>query len=352
MNFLLYPFALLYGFGVAFRNYLYDANILKTFSYKVPVILAGNLSTGGTGKTPCVEHLVAILKGQYKVAVISRGYKRKSKGFQLADKHATWEDIGDEPLQIASRFPNITVAVDGNRRRAIENILHSPNPPEVIIMDDGFQHRKIKPAISILLTDYSKPFNTNYLLPVGNLREQKKNSKRANVIVVTKAPAVHSPISEKLIIKSINPEKHQSVFFSFIMYGKITPLCPQKTNPELCHPNTIIMVAGIANPAPMEQHLHLKCSTLVPITFPDHHQYTHKDYKKIIDAYHNQFSRNKIIVITEKDYYRMKSDAEFEELKKLNLCVLPIEVRYHTNLRDQSFETYILESVQQLTSLP
>ena len=215
-----FPFVPVYYTITALRNKLYDLGIKKPVSYNFPIICIGNLSVGGTGKTPMVEYLISLLKGEYKVATLSRGYKRKTEGFQLADEIATAETLGDEPFQFYNKFGNeILVAVDADRNNGIEKLRNLKKSPDVILLDDAFQHRKVKAGFNILLTTYKKPYSQDYVLPTGNLREPKSGAKRANIIVVTKCPENISEADKLKIIKSLNPEKHQHVFFSAIQYA-------------------------------------------------------------------------------------------------------------------------------------
>ncbi|MFO7721761.1 MAG: tetraacyldisaccharide 4'-kinase, partial [Bacteroidales bacterium] len=321
-------------------------HILRSTSFSKPVILVGNLTTGGTGKTPCVEYIVRLLRQEQHLAVISRGYKRKTKGFIIGNENHSWKEIGDEPLQIATKFPDVTVAVDGKRKRGIKKLLHSSHPPDCIIMDDGFQHRKVKAGLSILLTDYSHPYSDDYLLPAGNLREHISNRRRADIIVVTKSPAVKSPISDKILLKKLKPLQHQLVFFSYLKFGPFTPLLHNSEIKKACKtPNTIVLFTGIANPSSLQQHLQDQCSKLITLAFPDHHPFTAKDISKVLSTFNDQFTRNKILVTTEKDYHRMKDYVFFGDLAKYPVFYIPVYVGFHTNYRGLEFDQVIREYV-------
>lgn len=348
MRFLLYPIALIYGTIIRLRNFLYNRKFLKSVSFKTPVILVGNLTTGGTGKTPCVEYLINLLRTDYNIAVLSRGYKRKTKGFIIGNVTcSTSNEIGDEAMQILSKFQDVTVAVCENRKVGIKNLIHLKNPPDVIIMDDGFQHRRVKPGLSILLTDYIKPYSNDYLLPTGNLREHCHNSKRADIIIVTRSPNVHSPISEKIIIKQLKPQKQQPVFFSYLGFGKLMPFgSVAEKNRAVKQPNTIILFTGIANTAILEQHLQDRCSNLIVLKFPDHHWYADKDIARILKTYDDQFTKNKIIVTTEKDYYRLKHKKCFDDLRKKPVFYIPVSMKIHPHTKGIDFNQAIRDYVE------
>ena len=221
---ILFPVACLYGFVVGIRNKLFDWKLLPSKSFNIPVISIGNLSTGGTGKTPHTEYLAALLKEKYKVAILSRGYRRKTRGFIMVTPELTQLDIGDEPMQYMKKFPDVVIAVDEDRKRGIAKILASKPDTEVILLDDAFQHRYVKPGKSIILTDYHHLFVNDYLLPSGMLRERIKGARRADLIVVTKTPKVFSPITRRNLVKELNPERHQQLFYSHVAYESPVPL--------------------------------------------------------------------------------------------------------------------------------
>ncbi len=314
----------------------------------MPIILIGNLTVGGTGKTPFVEYLSMLLKDQYRVAVLSRGYKRKSKGFVIGGQTSTWKDIGDEPLQMTIKFPDVVIAVDRSRTHGIQELSKLPDPPECIILDDGFQHRRVNPGLSILLTEFSHPYSDDLLLPTGRLREHRHNSKRADVIVITKSPPVKSPLVDKILIKKLKPLNRQLVFFSYIDYGDLIPISATARNRPPCNdPNTIIMVTGIANPIPLQQHLQTRCNNLISIVFPDHHIYMIKDVQKILRVFNDQFTRNKVIVTTEKDMYRFRNDTIFDPLLTEPLFYIPISVKLHSSYKGWDFNKVIKHYVKE-----
>jgi len=329
---LLYPLALLYGFFTAIRNRLYDIGILKSKTFeKVKTIVVGNLSVGGTGKTPHIEYLIRLLEKNYKVATLSRGYKRKTSGFILADENSSASDIGDEPLQFKSKFPNVHVAVDSKRTRGIEKLISQENNPSVILLDDAFQHRSVKPGLSILLTDYHKLFYKDYLLPAGRLRESKSNFLRADVIVVTRTPESATMIDMRSIIKDVNMLAYQSIFFSYIKYGNLYNLHdPSKTiRPAMeLFRYAVIVLTGIANANHLLTFVKEYAESVTHQKFSDHHVYNEKDIDNIIKTFDAVRFENKIIITTEKDAMRLNHSSLKSLLKSIPIFVLPIEIDF------------------------
>jgi len=278
------------------RNKLYDHGFIESRTFDIPVICVGNLSVGGTGKTPMVEYIVNLLKNDYRTATLSRGYRRKTKGFIIADDRASAQTIGDEPMQFHEKFEDITVAVDVDRRNGISELMK--NKVEVIILDDAFQHRKVDAGLNILLTTYSNPFYSDYVLPTGNLREPRSGAKRADIIVVTKCPA-DIPEAEKMsMIEKINPKEHQKVFFSRIGYDELPSI--------VLNQPTFTLVTGIANPTLLVTYLENKQLKFDHLQFKDHHEF---DVSEIEDL------KNKgMILTTEKDYMRLKDHIDHSKL--------------------------------------
>lgn len=313
LRFILFPFAMLYWLITAVRNFLYSKGILKSYTFPVPVIAIGNLSTGGTGKSPQTEYLIRLLNSRYKVATLSRGYKRKSKGFVLADSNANAEIMGDEPYQFHSKFPEAYVAVDADRKNGIEQLLSLFDKPDVIILDDAYQHRRVKAGFYILLTAYGDLYADDYMLPTGNLREGRAGAKRADVIVVTKCPVDITQQEQNTIVRKLSPKRGQSVYFSYIDYD-------DKIYSEVKHldvsgvKNTEkLIIAGIAKPLPFYRYL--KNGKDICLTYPDHHSFSEKEISNIKEK-----AGNNIIVTTEKDYMRLKG-----KLPKEQLYYLPIK---------------------------
>lgn len=341
-----FPIALIYGFFVKLRHLLFDIGILKSQTYQIPIIGVGNLVLGGSGKTPHVEHLVRMLSGEFKVAILSRGYGRKSKGYLKADQYSKYVDIGDEPMQYYRKFhTNVVVAVDGNRRRGISNLMEDKDLHDVVIMDDSFQHRYVKPGISILLTDSQKLYKQDYLLPVGSLRDTVSAAKRADIIIVTKTNRVLSPITRRNVKAVLKLEQHQKLYFSYISYGNFTPMLEVNKGLIPKEINTILLFTGIANPYPLQEYLRDKCSELVAIDFPDHHNYHKSDILAIRDKFESLFTRKKIIITTEKDVMRLINSPYLCELENLPVFYLPIEMRIHKQDRE-SFKNQIIKYVR------
>ncbi len=327
----LFPLAALYGVVIRIRNKFYDWGFKKQTSFEIPVISVGNLCAGGSGKTPMTEYLVRLLNNNYRLATLSRGYKRKTKGFVIADASSTAAQIGDEPRQYAVKFPEIVVAVDENRRRGIRNLLNLKNAPEIVLLDDAYQHRRVKPGLSILVTDYFLTYVHDQLLPLGMLREPVSGAKRAQVIVVTKSPRIFSPILRRQITEELKPEPHQQLFFSYVRYVGIKPVYANIPDFDLQKhkPSAIFMITGIANPSPMEEYLRSVCDELVMIEFPDHHDFTGQELASIKQRFADFHSREKIMVTTEKDAMRLRNPESEAIFRNLPLYYLQIEHEFH-----------------------
>lgn len=342
------PFAWVYQVLLIIRHLFFDLGIFPSERFSVPVISVGNLSLGGTGKTPHIEHIAYLLEKKYRLAILSRGYKRKTKGFIVANQTMTVADLGDEPQQYFNKFKNITIAVDERRRRGIQRLLLTENPPEIILLDDAFQHRFVKPGLNILLTDFHQLYTNDYLLPVGTLRDSVAAAKRADVIVVTKTPSVFSPFTEKDLIDRIRPRKHQKLFFSFIKYGKMKPVGKVSTQVAFSPSKsigTILLITGIANPYPLKEYLASKCNDLVHFNFPDHYVFTEKNLKDIADNFNNIIGKNKMIITTEKDATRLTESPYFCEIESMPIYYVPIEIGFHKR-EGISFEEYLNEYVR------
>jgi tetraacyldisaccharide 4'-kinase len=330
-RFLLFPLSLLYGFIVKVRNLLFDFKILPSTKYEIPIISVGNLIAGGSGKTPMVEYIVRLLGQTTAVATLSRGYKRKTHGYKLAGENESVETLGDEPLQYHHKFEHLNVAVCERRREGIRKLKSEVSDLEAIILDDAFQHRYVKPALSILVTDYFKLFTTDWLLPFGRLREHISGRKRADIIVVTKTPRIFSPIVRKQLIEEIKPYSGQLVCFSFINYLPFEPVYTDKCDFSSKTENiySIILVTGIGNPGPMEEYLRRLCSDLELMEFPDHHNFTSKDLLLLKERYLNLPTKRKIIVTTEKDAKRLQNAEAEDILGNLPIFYTPIAFEFH-----------------------
>ena len=304
---ILFPFAILYGFITGIRNFLFDKGVLKSYSFDVPIIAVGNLSVGGTGKTPQIEYLIRLLSPTYKVATLSRGYKRKSEGFVLADSTSNAEILGDEPFQFYKKFQNIQVAVDADRKNGIEKLLSQTNKPEVILLDDAFQHRKVKAGFYILLTSYDDLYSDDFILPTGNLRESRTGAKRANLVVVTKCPATLSPDEQNKIQAKLKLTSTQELYFSYIDYDE--SIFSELKSIKVSEIRNIdkLLLAGIAKPEQFFKYLQSKKEK--QLVFPDHHHFTEKDLLEIENK-----AQDKIIITTEKDFVRLKDSIPTEQL--------------------------------------
>jgi tetraacyldisaccharide 4'-kinase len=345
-KFILLPLAWIYGMAVRIRHWLFKKRYLKSVSFPIPIISVGNLSLGGTGKTPMVEYLIRLLTEQYKVATLSRGYGRKTSGFLIGNQFSGHQDVGDEPMQYIRKFDGkITVAVDEDRCRGVGNLMENNKNLEVVLLDDAYQHRYIKPGISVLLTDYSKLYAEDYLIPVGTLRDVVSASKRADIIIVTKTDRVLSPISKQRVLETLKPEADQPVYFSYIDYGhfKAFPGSEEFKIPE--NISKIILFTGIVNHYPLEEHLRFQCNELVTLNFPDHHIYSKNDLQKIKKVYDSAYENKKLIVTTEKDAMRLLNSPYLSELNYLPLFYVPIRVRLH-GTDGVSFNKQILEYVK------
>lgn len=347
----LYPISLAYNLATSCRNLLYDVGILKATEYNIPIICVGNITVGGTGKTPHTEYIIALLKDKYNVAVLSRGYKRKTKGFLFANKRSSVSDIGDEPLQIFKKFKGITVAVDGNRRRGVETILRRRPETDVIIMDDGFQHRRVKPGLSIVLSDFERPIYHDFLLPYGNLRESIRGLKRSDIIIVTKTTKEASPDSLEETAKEIGKYQQTKMFFSSIDYKDLKPLFlknAQGKMPLISKDNDktgIVFISGIANPKPIYKHLQGYFKEIVHLSFPDHYQFSENDINRVIDAFDSLSSPRKFVITTEKDAVRLK---EFmNNIKPIHpfIYYLPIMVSFLKGEQEE-FNNLLLDYVR------
>lgn len=322
---LLLPFAILYGLIISIRNWLYDRNILKSTTFGLPLICVGNLSVGGTGKSPMVEYLVLHLKNSFRVAVLSRGYKRKTRGYALATANTTAIDVGDEPMQFYYKFPDVPVAVGEERLAAIPQLLHDKPGTEVIILDDAFQHRAIKAGLNILLTDCSNLFTDDFYLPAGDLRDAKSSYKRADIIIVTKCNPDMQPEEKGEIIRRIDPAMDQELFFTAIRYGSPYHIT-QHSFTYIDEYTDVLLITGIANPKPLKKHLEERIHTYYMMHYGDHHIFSLDDWKDIKKRFDSMDGSKKLILTTEKDATRLlKYEAD---LKELPLYVIPIEHRF------------------------
>jgi tetraacyldisaccharide 4'-kinase len=339
----LLPFSWVYGLIMVVRNSCFNWNWLPSRKFSIPIISVGNLSFGGTGKTPHIEYLIKLLQDEYQIATLSRGYGRTSKGFVLASKRSAYKYVGDEPLQYAKKFEKIKVAVDEERVRGIQTLMEKYPKLEAILLDDAFQHRHVHPGLSILLTSFHKLYTDNFVFPSGTLREFSSGAKRADIIIVTKTPSVLSPITRRRIINELKPASHQEVFFSYIRYGNPIPVSPEQQK-DPYQTSVILLFTGIANDYPLKEHLSRKCRELEVMKFHDHHPYKLEDLRKIKTRFDDIPTKKKVIFTTEKDMMRLKTPELSNFVRHLPLYYLPIEVVFHGNDRqkfDQIIRTYV-----------
>ncbi|MBO5611423.1 MAG: tetraacyldisaccharide 4'-kinase [Prevotella sp.] len=344
----LLPFSWIYGLVVWLRNQLFDIGVLKSKAYDIPIISVGNITVGGSGKTPHVEYLVRLLKKHAKVAVLSRGYKRKSKGFVLADDSSDATDIGDEPYQMKRKFPDIYVAVDKNRRNGIEKLTDNSiaNNTDVIILDDAFQHRYVKPGINILLVDYHRLIIYDKLLPAGRLRESKDGKIRADIVIVTKCPTELKPMDYRVLTKAMNLYPYQSLLFSTLQYGDLLPMFggEQRQLNTLKSDENVLLLTGIASPKQMILDLQPYTKNITSLSFGDHHRFTHKDYERINNTFESMPSP-KVLITTEKDAARIFGSEGLSENVRRNMYVLPIEIKFMLE-QEELFNQKIISYVQ------
>jgi len=324
-RYLLFPFAFLYWLIVLIRNFLFDKNVLKSSSFNFPVICVGNIAVGGTGKTPMTEYLIELLKSNYHVATLSRGYKRRTKGFAIANADTTAIEIGDEPMQFHLSHPEIAVAVGEKRIEAVPQLLYDCPDTKLIIFDDAFQHREINAGLDILLTDYSNFYTRDFYLPTGDLRDQISSSRRARIIIVTKCPADLSEDERFRIMKEISPKSGQTVFFTSIEYREPYHIVT-KENLPLSHVEEILLVCGIANPEPLTDYIHETTNTYEAIFYSDHHLFSIDDIYEMKKRFSDIRNKEKRILTTEKDAVRLVKYKEY--LADLPFYVIPIGVHF------------------------
>jgi tetraacyldisaccharide 4'-kinase len=350
LSLLLYPFSLLYGLVTFIRNLLYDYNIIKSHEFPIPIISVGNITAGGTGKTPHVEYLVKLLKDEFNVAVLSRGYKRRTRHFILAGPESGVQDIGDEPVQIKQKFPDVQVAVDRKRVNGVQQLMAKIPDLDVVLLDDAYQHRRIKPGLSILLIDFHRPIMEDRLLPVGRLREKAYEKRRANIILVTKCPDRLKPIERRLIAKDASLYAFQHLYFTKLGYREPVPVF-MDASPEIslseikaCSP-AILMVTGIANPRLYKRHLRSISTRITEMIFPDHHSFSQRDINQILQAYSNLEGEYRFIFTTEKDATRLRKFSNIDLEIKNRLFYVPIETEF-LNEDNENFNYQILKYVK------
>lgn len=347
-NHWLTPLSWLYGAGVSFRNWMFDIGLLKETCFDIPTISVGNLTVGGCGKTPHVEYLVTLLKDKYKVAVLSRGYKRKSHGYRLAEETTGMPQIGDEPFQMKRKFTDIYVAVDRKRRRGIKRLQKDARTDdvEVVLLDDAYQHRYVKPGLNILLVDYHRIITLDKLLPAGRLREPIVSKERADIVIVTKLPPTLKPIEYRILEKSLALRPYQKLYFTSVIYKSLVSFSDKSTMKldALAEGTSVLLVTGTASPEQIKADIQPYCERIDTLTFPDHHQFKKTDINKIAKKY-DALPKPAVIITTEKDASRLYHLDTIPEGIKENLYVLPIEIGFRRD-KQTDFDNTVLSYIK------
>jgi tetraacyldisaccharide 4'-kinase len=347
---LLLPLSFLYGCIVGLRNKLFDWKILSSERFNIPVISVGNLTVGGTGKSPHIQYLIELLRHHYKVATVSRGYKRKTKGFFEVLSSSSVEEVGDEPKQFKMNFPDVLISVGEKRADAIHELLKKEESPEVILLDDAYQHRWVKAGLNILLIDYNYLQEPDFMLPSGTLREWKSGQSRADIIILTKAPKILSPMEKRRFIEVMAPTPNQILYFSYIQYQRLKPLTPaaEKLLAEVgelkLSEYKILLFTGIANSGPLLAHLSDNSREVQEMKFPDHYNFNVDDLTQISTRYRNLLSNKKVVITTEKDAVRLMENASIDMLAAIPLFYLPIEIKFHEETN--SFNEQVLDFIK------
>ena len=350
-KFLLYPVSAIYGLIISIRNLLYDYKVFKSTEFEIPVISIGNITVGGTGKTPHTEYLVDLLRKQFVVTTISRGYKRRTKGYQEVEASSLATAVGDEPLQIKNKFRDVQVVVDEKRVHAI-NLIQKQQPselPDVILLDDAFQHRSVSAGINILLIDFNRPIDKDRLMPVGYLREAKWQMRRANVIIYTKCPQEISPITRRIIMKDVYLRPYQTLFFTTMVYQPLTPVFADEAieTPKLASDRVnVLLVTGIANPEHLRKYLSTFTENIIDLKYPDHHNFNASNIQQIEQKFSGIEAENKIIITTEKDSMRLK-DMNLSADIKAHLFYIPLKIKFLDSEGknfDEKIVTYVREN--------
>jgi tetraacyldisaccharide 4'-kinase len=305
----LFPASLLYGLVIWIRNTMFDLKILKSNEFKIPVISVGNITVGGTGKTPHTEYLIHLLKQDYKIAFLSRGYKRKTSDFKIATENSNYEEIGDEPYQIKKKFSDILVAVNASRVNGIKKIIRNEPETDIILLDDAFQHRSVSPGINILLIDYNRPIFKDSLLPMGRLREPVSEKDRANIIIISKTPENISAIDKRLFLLNVKAKSHQTVYFTSIKYAAPKPVFDTNNSKKINFNDkslSVILISGIANSSLFVNEVNSEYHNIEHLQFPDHYAYSKDDVGSILKKLESLPGKNKVILTTEKDAARLQ----------------------------------------------
>jgi tetraacyldisaccharide 4'-kinase len=342
LRLLLFPFSLIYGLIVVIRNWCFDAGLFKSRKFDLPVIAVGNLEVGGAGKSPMTEYLIRLLKKDNQLATLSRGYGRETKGYQLASENAAATDVGDEPAQFKHKFPDITVAVCEKRVDGIEQL---KTGHDLIILDDAYQHRAVKPGLSILLFDYNKLNDPHLVLPAGNYREPFSGRWRADIIIISKCPPELSAAIQDKIAESIAPLPYQQLFFTSITYMDLQDMTHKNVDRVIDQDTTVFLLTGIANANPLVNHIKKQTLHVIHHNYPDHHRFSLKNITKLADEFVASASQKKVIITTEKDAQRLGEQELLPLVKKLPILVLPIGISFLNNGQEQ-FDQFVIEYVR------
>ena len=326
---LLAPFSLLYGLGISMRDFFYRKDLLKSTEFNIPTISIGNLSVGGAGKTPHIEYLIRLLDPYINVSTLSRGYNRKTKGFLFVQAGNTAEQVGDEPLQFKRKFKDIVVAIAESRSFAIPKMLMSHPDRQVVLLDDAFQHRSIKPSLNILLTEFNHPFTRDYLLPSGRLREWRSAYQRANIIIVSKCPAQMTILEKEEMITEIKPFQNQRIYFSYYSYLRPYFILNRSQELLLTDDLEILVICAIARTEYLLEYLNTRANTVKVIRYEDHHYFTKFDVSNLKTSFDKISSTKKVIITTEKDAMRLELHRKFILENQLPIFVIPIQVEFH-----------------------
>ncbi len=344
----LLPLSWLYGAGVSVRNTLFESNVLKSRSFDIPIVAVGNITVGGAGKTPHVEYLVELLRDEFKVAVLSRGYKRKTHGYQLANSTTQMHEIGDEPYQMLHKYAGIHVAVDANRCRGIERLITdtTTNDTEVVLLDDAFQHRYVKPGVNILLVDYHRLIVYDRLLPAGRLREPQNGKNRADIVIITKCPDDLKPMNFRVLQRAMSLYPYQQLYFTTLDHGPLKPLFPDGHTPPLVSQlDNVLLVTGIASPEQMTRDLKAQgVKHLQNLRFADHHQFTPSDVEAINMAY-KMMKKPAVVITTEKDATRLEHIKGLSREVRQNIFIQPIKIKFMQNDKEK-FDNQIINYVR------
>ena len=342
------PLSWLYGVGVGFRNWLFDSEILKGKEFERPVICVGNITVGGTGKTPHTEMLIRMLQEQYRVAVLSRGYMRKTRGYLVASTRTSMRDIGDEPWQIKQKFPDTIVAVDTNRRRGLTRLFtdEETRDVDIVLLDDAFQHRYVTPGVNILLVDYHRLVIYDTLLPAGRLREPLTGKDRADIVIVTKCPKDLKPMEYRVITKAMKLYAYQSLYFTTLEYDDLQPVFGGDSRPldSLQPQEHVLLLTGIASPEQIIHDLKPFTENLTPLSFADHHQFKKKDIQLINETF-AQLPEPRCIITTEKDTTRLYDVEGLSEEVRRHIYALPVNIRFLLD-QEETFNQYIIGYVR------